>query len=212
MADSSLRSSMYVRSFWLFAKICGNWRFCGSSRPASSLWNQLARTAHHLILLARADFLQMRQFLTIRALERLAVTRHHFIAVRQHGLQRVLIEHRLAGGQTRRRRDLLHLGQTERRHDADVHPADVELVPLVRQLGRRRVRVVIVVQFFTADEDAPREDVGAGVGGVEVAITPPVREAVHHARRPERNPDHLHGPDRQPDDAEQRDVDAPSSG
>ena len=55
-----------------------------------------------------------------------------------------------------------------------------------------------------------RENVRARVRRIEVAITPEVRETVDDARRPERNPDHLHGPHRQTDDAEQRDVDAPS--
>ena len=41
--------------------------------------------------------------------------------------------------------------------------------------------MVIVVQFFAADQDAPRHDVGAGVFRLESAITPVVADAVDDA-------------------------------
>ena len=41
--------------------------------------------------------------------------------------------------------------------------------------------MVVVVQFFAADDDAPRRDVGGGVGRFEIAVTPPVAEAVDDA-------------------------------
>jgi hypothetical protein len=40
----------------------------------------LAGAAHQLVLVGGTAFFQLRQFLPIRTLERLAVTRHHFIA------------------------------------------------------------------------------------------------------------------------------------
>src|SRR6185436_6961479 len=90
---------------------------------------------------------------------------------------------------------------------ADVHPAYVELVPLVRQLGRCRESVMVVVQLLATDEDAPRHDVGAAVGGRRIAITPVMADAVDHASRPERNPGDLRQENQGPgNDAERDDV------
>jgi large subunit ribosomal protein L33 len=47
--------------------------------------------------------------------------------------------------------------------DADVHPADVELVPLRPTAWPTGVGVVVVVQLLAADQDAPGHDVGAGI-------------------------------------------------
>ena len=93
-----------------------------------------------------------------------------------------------------------------RLHRRDVDPADVELVLLDRELGRGRVGVVVVVQFLAADDHAPGRDVGAGVGGLEVAVAPVVADAVDDAGGGDRDPQHLDRPDRQADDAEQRQV------
>ncbi len=66
---------------------------------------------------------------------------------------------------------------------------------------------MIVVQFLAADQDAPRRYVRAGVGSVVIAIAPVVTDAVDDAGREERDPDHLHRPDRQSSRAEQHQVD-----
>ena len=67
--------------------------------------------------------------------------------------------------------------------------------------------MVVVVQFLTANDQAPGHEVGAGVLRLEIAVAPEMAQAVDHAGRPERNPGHLHGPDRQSDGAEQQHVD-----
>ena len=89
----------------------------------------------------------------------------------------------------------------------DVDPADVELVLLDRELRRGRVGVVVVVQLFAADDQAPGRDVAAGVGRLEVAVAPVVADAVDDAGRGDRDPEHLDRPDRQAERAEQRQVD-----
>ena len=66
---------------------------------------------------------------------------------------------------------------------------------------------MVVVQFFAADPQAPRRQVGRHVRGLEVAIAPPMTDTVDHARGPERNPDHLQRRDRDAPDPEQQDVD-----
>ena len=63
--------------------------------------------------------------------------------------------------------------------------------------------MVVVVQLFAANEDAPRDDVRARVSHFEIAIAPVVPDAVDDARGKERDPRHLHGPDRDADRTEQ---------
>ena len=68
--------------------------------------------------------------------------------------------------------------------------------------------MVIVVEFLAADEDAHREDVGRGIGAIEIAVAPVVPEAVDHAGRPEGNPGNLRDPHQDAwHGAEQNDVD-----
>src|SRR5439155_15143349 len=45
--------------------------------------------------------------------------------------------------------------------------------------------------------DAPRHDVGAGIGHVVAAVAEEMPDAVDHAGRPERDPGDLHQPDEQ---------------
>ena len=138
--------------------------------------------------------------------QRLGVLGEHFVAVRNHRLHRGEIAACLRGVELQLGRDLLHFGQPQRLQHADVQPADVELVPAVRQARGARVSVVVVVQLFPADQYAPRHDVGACVCCFEFAVAPVVPEAVDHARGQERDPRHLHGPDGEADEAEQREV------
>ena len=67
--------------------------------------------------------------------------------------------------------------------------------------------MVIVVEFFTANDDTPGEDVSAAIIGVSVAISPPVSHSIDHTSSPERNPCHLHQPHDQSPSMEQRDFD-----
>ncbi|EWS63747.1 hypothetical protein Y695_03018 [Hydrogenophaga sp. T4] len=135
------------------------------------------------------------------------VTGHHLVAVGDDRFQGLFVGHGLHVAERHPGWQLLHRGQSNRLQDGDVHPANVELVRLDRQLGRGRVGVVVIVQFLAANDDAPGRHVGAGVGGFEVAVTPPVANAVDDAGGRDRDPHHLQGPDRHPQHAEQRDVD-----
>ncbi|MNZ48716.1 hypothetical protein D3C78_664660 [compost metagenome] len=67
--------------------------------------------------------------------------------------------------------------------------------------------MVVVVQLFAADDDAPRHQVGRGVAAFEVAITDGMAKAIDDPGGPERNPHHLHRPDGDADGAEQQQVD-----
>ncbi|MNM61401.1 hypothetical protein D3C81_727020 [compost metagenome] len=67
--------------------------------------------------------------------------------------------------------------------------------------------MVVVVQLFAADDDAPRHQVGGGVAAFEVAIADGMPQAIDDASGPHRNPHHLHGPDGQAERAEQRQID-----
>ena len=67
--------------------------------------------------------------------------------------------------------------------------------------------MVVIVQFLAADQDAPRHDVAARILGLEVAVTPEMADAVDDAGGEHRDPHHLHCPDRQADETEQREID-----
>jgi hypothetical protein len=67
--------------------------------------------------------------------------------------------------------------------------------------------VVVVVELFAPDQDAPRDDVAARVRRLKGAITPEMANAIDHACREERDPQHLHGPDRRADEAEEHEID-----
>ena len=99
------------------------------------------------------------------------------------------------------------LGQTHHFKRPDVAPSDVKFVGFDRELGRRRIGVVIVVQFFTADHHAPRRNVGTGIRCLKVAVTPIVANAIDDASCCDGNPDHLNRPDRQASGAKQRQID-----
>src|SRR6185436_7416766 len=99
-------------------------------------------------------------------------------------------------------RDLLHLGKVESLQDADIEPADVELVPAVGETRRARVRMMVVVQLFPADQDSPRHDVGAGVFRLKNPVAPVVPDAVDDARGEQGYPRHLYRPDRDAGESE----------
>ena len=133
---------------------------------------------------------------------------HQPEAVVEHRPGGVDVQRGLAGHLLDDGAGALRLGQPESLENADPHPPDVELPPFLRELRGIGVGVMVVVQFLAADDDAPRQHVGAGVRGFVVAVAPEVADAIDHARRQHRNPEHLHRPDRQADETEQEDVDA----
>src|SRR5690606_5808332 len=105
-----------------------------------------------------------------RLFDEVGVAREDFVAVRDDALQRAFVGHRLGLFELELGRQLFYLGQAEETQHLNVAPADVEFVPLGRKLGRRTVGVVVVVQFFTANDDAPGRHIGAGVGAGIVAV------------------------------------------
>ena len=66
--------------------------------------------------------------------------------------------------------------------------------------------MMVIMQFFAADQYAPRHHVFAGILGLEITITPVVADAVDDACGKQRNPYHLHGPDGNADRAEQQRI------
>src|SRR4029079_3504440 len=102
---------------------------------------------------------------------------------------------------------VLHLCQTDQRQEANVHPPDVELVPLCLELRGMRIRVMIVVQLLSAEPDRNRRDVSALVLHLEIPIAKRVTDAVDDSCSPERNPRHLRAPhDRTNEEAEQVEI------
>mmetsp|Transcript_10425 Transcript_10425/g.42444 ORF Transcript_10425/g.42444 Transcript_10425/m.42444 type:complete len:581 (+) Transcript_10425:6181-7923(+) len=140
------------------------------------------------------------------SLQAAGIAGHDLVAVRDQRFQRAGISG-LDFTQAELGRCLADLGPAQHLQAADIDPADVELVGLDRELGRRRVGVVVVVQLFAADDQRPGDEVGRSVRRLEVAIAPVVADAVDDARGPERDPDHLDGPNRRADGTEQGHVD-----
>ncbi|MCY1165502.1 hypothetical protein D9M73_54110 [compost metagenome] len=134
-------------------------------------------------------------------------TGHHFIAVGNQGFKRFLVGHRLDGAEQQLGRHLLDRGQAHFFHRADIDPADVELVGFDRELGRRGVGMVVVVQLFAANHDAPGRNVGAGIRCLEVAVAPVVADTVDDAGCRHGNPGHLDSPHSQASRAKQGQID-----
>ena len=135
------------------------------------------------------------------------VVGHGLEAQGQQCLEGVGVGHVDVRAHVQRGRDAQHLRQPQRLQALDRGPADVELPAAQRELRRAREGVVVVVQLLAADPHAPGAEVGGGVGGLEVAVAPPVAQAVDHACGPERDPQHLDRPDRDAGRAEQGGVD-----
>ena len=99
--------------------------------------------------------------------------------------------------------------QTRHFQHADVHPADVELIPLKRELRGRLDPMVVVVELLAADQNTPRKDIarrilflGDAMKARETAVTPCVSDAVNDAGGKYRDPEHLDHTDRETDPAE----------
>ena len=128
---------------------------------------------------------------------------HDLELVREQGLDRVVVRRMHVVADVQRRRHAKDLGHADRFEHADRGPADIELEAAQGELGRAREGVMVVVQFLTTDDEAPRRQVGRGVVAFDVAIAPPVAESVDDAGGHERDPDHLAGPDDDAPEAEQ---------
>ncbi len=139
-----------------------------------------------------------------RSDHQLAVLGHDLEAVVEDRHRGVHVQVALALDPVGDRRDTLYLGQTQEAEDLDPGPTQVELPCLHRELGRVGIGVMVVVQLFAADQDAPGHQVGGGVAALEVAIADGMAQAVDHAGGPERNPHHLDRPDGDADSAEQQ--------
>src|SRR5207253_2567422 len=142
-----------------------------------------------------------------RGLERTRVAGHDRVTMRDYRLQSGEIGDRLGWIELEPRRDLADRCQPEILQDANVEPADVEFVPLRRELRRRAVRVVIVMELLAADDDAPRHDVLRRVLASEIAIAPIVTDTVDDAGGRHGNPHHLNGPNRHADRYEVHEYD-----
>ena len=67
--------------------------------------------------------------------------------------------------------------------------------------------MVVVVQLFARDQDAPGRDIGAGISHLKVTVAPEMGSAVDDAGRHDGRPGHLHRPHGQASRAEQQHVD-----
>ena len=124
-----------------------------------------------------------------------------------HRLQCREIGDRLRWIELEPRGDLADRCQAEVLQDANVEPADVEFVPLRRELRGCAVRVVIVMELLAADDDAPRHDVLRRVLASEIAIAPIVTNAVDDAGSGYGDPHHLDRPNRHADRSEEHEID-----
>src|SRR5258706_745783 len=142
-----------------------------------------------------------------RLLQHLVVPRQHLVAAADDRLERIGAHGRLGRRETRSRRNVPRGGEAERGQQAHIPPADIELVPLVREARRSRVGMVVVVQLRAADQEATGQDVGARVGRRPLQITPVMADAVDHRGCEERNPGNLGEPDQHAgDDAKDDEV------
>ena len=137
----------------------------------------------------------------------LAVLRHDLKAVVEDGHGGVHVQIALAFDAMGDGRYTLHLSQAEEAEQLDPGPAHVELPLLHRQLGAVGVGVVVVVQFFTADQDAPGHQIGGSVAAFEVAVADSMAKTVDDACGPHRNPHHLDRPDGDASHTEQGQID-----
>src|SRR5437667_5107665 len=96
-----------------------------------------------------------------RAPEGARVARQHCIAMRYDGLQRLQVGSELGAVKTNSRRDFAHGREANHLQRPDVHPPEIDLLPLRRQACRSAIGMMVVVQLFAADENAPGDDIPA---------------------------------------------------
>ena len=66
--------------------------------------------------------------------------------------------------------------------------------------------MVIVMQLFAANQDAPGRNIGGSVTAFEIAVADSVAKAIDHARSKHGDPHHLYGPHGDAQRAEQGEV------
>src|SRR5690625_2388176 len=88
----------------------------------------------------------------------------------------------------------LHSRQPDKPQQFDITPTEVKLPPFIGELGGSPMSMVVVMQFFTTDDDAPGHNIGTGIGAGKVTIANRVANAIHHARGPKWDPGHLYRP------------------
>ena len=63
------------------------------------------------------------------------------------------------------------------------------------------------MQLFAANDNAPRDNIGTGIGAGKVAIAPGMTHAIDNACCPKRNPGHLNRPHRKTQHTKQGQID-----
>ena len=135
------------------------------------------------------------------------VTGHDVHAITHHGTHGIQVN-LLLGLQYHRppRGNSPDLRQTQQGQQADIGPPQIKFPPLAGKTRRGREGMVVGMQFLATDDQAPGQDITRRIGGLVIAITPIVADAIDHTRRPERDPHHLHRPQHQAGGTEQRDI------
>ena len=132
---------------------------------------------------------------------------HHFVTVGNHSLEGFFVSNRLDIAKSEFGRRLFNTSQSKKLQDPDVGPAQIKLIRFDRQLGRCGIGVVVVVQLFPTNDDAPWHKIGTGVWRFKVAISPVVPSTIDDACSGHRDPHHLHSPNAQTQSAKQSQID-----
>ena len=104
------------------------------------------------------------------------------------------------------RLEALGICQPEELEQTNIAPANIHFIPAARQLGGIGVGVVIIVQLFAANQDAPGRNIAGIIAAFEIAIPHKVPDAIDHTGSPDRNPHHLHRPDPDTVNTEQQQI------
>src|ERR1700694_3039172 len=98
--------------------------------------------------------------------------------------------------------------QAENGKESQIHPADVEFIPLSLEFRGVRIGMMVVMQLLATQPDRDRGDVAALILDVEVPVADRVTHTIYDSGRPEWDPHHLNAPNDWADEkAEQIDVD-----
>src|SRR5690606_21805743 len=100
--------------------------------------------------------LELMKFVRGSFFDDVGVARQNFIAMRNDTLQRTLVGNRFGLLELELRSHFLDFGQAKETQHLNVAPAQVEFVPLGRKFSGCAIGVMIVMQFFAANNDAPR--------------------------------------------------------
>ena len=67
--------------------------------------------------------------------------------------------------------------------------------------------MMVVMQLFSTNENAPGRNIAGRIPALEITITPVMADAIDDARSKQRNPHHLYRPDGQTNRPEQHQID-----